>query len=85
MSDELRSACQNGRLWEVHVTGRTESEQFRHECEVRWVAKLPDHDSRRRFLAEVEKHRGKVAAERLRSDVMVLMGYGLPRNRARKP
>ena len=54
-------------------------EPHRHACEVRWVAALPSHRERHAFLAGVEKHRGKDAAQRLRVDVWQAMQ---PRRRA---
>ena len=45
----------------------TSSEQYRHECEVRWLAKRTTQQIVD-YLKEVEKARGKAAAEKLRND-----------------
>jgi len=47
----------------------TEEDQYRHECEVRHIAKWSLTD-RRAFLAEVEKHRGVDAANRIRASLI---------------
>ena len=44
------------------------TEQYRRECEVRYVAKMPD-EKRREFYQGVLKHRGKEAANQLIDDV----------------
>ena len=43
-------------------------EQYRHECEVRTVARWPVHQISA-YLQDVQKHRGRPAAEKLHSDV----------------
>lgn len=43
-------------------------EAYRHECEVRWLAPMPDWRVTE-FLAKVEKHRGRPAAVKLASDM----------------
>ncbi|WP_455423714.1 DUF7696 family protein [Cupriavidus pampae] len=43
-------------------------EAWRHECEVRWLAALPD-DRVIAFLTVVEKRRGRSVAEQLASDM----------------
>ena len=43
-------------------------EKYRHECEVQRVAKWPAPQVLA-YLQDVEKHRGRKAAERLHSDV----------------
>ena len=43
-------------------------EQYRRECEVRYVAKMPE-EKRREFYEGVLKHRGKEKANQLISDV----------------
>lgn len=48
------------------------SEQYRRECEVRYVAKMPD-EKRREFYEGVLKHRGKEKANQLIEDVNQLM------------
>lgn len=51
------------------------TEQHRHECEVRHVAKMTTNADRARYLAGVGKERGEDAAERLRRDVWrVILG-----------
>lgn len=44
------------------------SAEWLRECEVRYVAKLPDHLERMAYLAKVLKARGKDVAKRLRED-----------------
>lgn len=46
-----------------------ETEAHRHACEVRYVMGMPDLGARRRFLAGVERRRGKAAADRLRAGI----------------
>lgn len=60
--------CFNG-LSKVDSLG----EAWRHECEARYCAAMPDNLRRRAFLDGVEAKRGASAAERLRRDVWVLM------------
>ena len=49
------------------------SEQHRHQCEVMFVAHLPDKDARRQYLAGVEKFRGKVATARIVDDLKLMV------------
>ena len=42
----------------------TNNEQYRHECEVRWIAKMP-LQLRREYLQLVEQKRNKQAREQL--------------------
>ena len=49
------------------------SEQHRHQCEVMFVANLPDKDARRQYLAGVEKFRGKVATARIVDDLKLMV------------
>lgn len=52
------------------------SEQYRHDCEARLVAALPDNDSRKRYLDAVAAKRGrhgKEVADRLRSSAWQIM------------
>lgn len=44
-----------------------DSEAWREACEVRYVALLPDRQSRLNYLADVVKKRGEEAGARLRS------------------
>jgi hypothetical protein len=55
----------------------TATEQHRHACEVRYVAKLPSHAQRRAYLEGVERQRGQGAAQRLREDVWRLLSKPL--------
>lgn len=45
------------------------SEQYRHECEIRYVLNLPDRKARGDYLVGVEKVRGRAAAMRLKNGV----------------
>lgn len=42
-------------------------EDWRQECEARWVCRLPDKQARVDYLASVEKRRGKEHADQLRA------------------
>lgn len=53
------------------------SEARRHRCEVRYVAGLPDHTARMRYLAQVAEHRGPAVAERLRLDAWAALRESL--------
>lgn len=44
----------------------TYSEAWRHECEARWILKLPSLDERRAWLASLEKKRGQAHVEQLK-------------------
>ena len=46
-----------------------ECDQYRHECEVRYIASLPDTMIMKEMLNVIEKKRGKIAADRLRAEV----------------
>lgn len=48
------------------------SEEWRHECEARGIAKLPTLNERRWWLESIEKRRGKEAADRLRATMQAL-------------
>ena len=50
--------------------GPTYSEQFRHECEVRYVADLPGTAARVEYLRMVVDKRGYPAGKRLRDDAV---------------
>lgn len=56
---------------EAEKQGMLESEQYRHACEVRDILGRPLME-RRELLADIEKKRGKVAADRLRDDMAKL-------------
>lgn len=45
---------------------RTDSYEWRHECEARAIAQLPSRAARSDWLAKIETKRGQEAAERLR-------------------
>jgi hypothetical protein len=49
------------------------SEEFRHACEVRYVANMESDSDRRRFLQGVFEKRGRDAWKRLRGDVWAAM------------
>lgn len=44
------------------MTGDTQREKFRHQCEVREILRMSEP---KKFMALVEKHRGREAAEKL--------------------
>jgi hypothetical protein len=46
-----------------------DTEEYRAECETRYVLDLPDRAERIKYLDGVEKKRGAEAANKLRSDV----------------
>lgn len=46
---------------------------WRHECEVRYVANLGSNEARAAYLALVSGARGQAAAKRLRVDAWALM------------
>lgn len=48
------------------------SEDWRHECEARWVARRPTLADRRMYLDEVEHKRGRVEADRLRATMAAI-------------
>lgn len=50
-----------------------ECPDWRHECEVRELARWESNEKRREFLAGVERARGKDAAKKLRVDVWGFM------------
>lgn len=47
-------------------------EDKRHACEVRFLAGLRAEGRGSKFLADVEKHRGKEAADKLKADALAL-------------
>lgn len=47
----------------------TTSEQYRHDCEVRMVAEMPDKIYRMHYLAGVRRHRGDAAVQRIKDDL----------------
>ena len=59
----------------VLVDGRevsSASEEWRHECEARYILKLPSLEQRRAWLADLERRRGKAAVDRLRDTMSQL-------------
>lgn len=54
----------------IMFTTPDEIEQYRNECEARWVLTLPNIDARRSYLQRVEKRRGKPAADYLKNEVL---------------
>lgn len=51
------------------ATEPNNSEQFRHECEVAYIIRLPSKKERAGYLGMVRKHRGDVAADKLEGAV----------------
>lgn len=49
-----------------------DSEDWRHECEARAIANLPTLAQRRAWLEDIERKRGKAAAERLKDTMKAL-------------
>jgi hypothetical protein len=49
-----------------------DTEQWRHECEVRWLANLPTNKERTEHLKGVEKKRGRPAMLKLLRDAKVI-------------
>lgn len=47
----------------------TNSEQYRHECEMRYVASLTLKE-RREYLALVAQHRGKTAVQQIKAELI---------------
>lgn len=51
----------------------TYSEEWRHECECRWLLdSLPSKQERREYLDKVEKRRGKPAADKMYADALAI-------------
>ena len=56
----------------VKPEGMTD-EQWRHECEIRWVmCGLPNAEQRRRYLAAIEEKRGPEARKKIEGEVLRL-------------
>lgn len=49
--------------------GYTYSEEWRHACEIRMVLAMPSRERRAAYLALVERHRGKAAADRMKAEL----------------
>ena len=49
-----------------------DSEAHRHECEARAIAALPTLAERRAWLADIERRRGKPAADALRDTMRAI-------------
>lgn len=47
---------------------QTDGEEWRKECEIRFLLNLPNREERQAYLAKVELHRGKKARDILESD-----------------
>jgi hypothetical protein len=59
----------------VLVDGRevsSGSEEWRHECEARYILRLPSLEQRRAWLADLERRQGKDAVDRLRQTMSEL-------------
>lgn len=50
----------------------SDSDEWRHECEARAIAKLPGLAQRRAWLEDIERKRGKAEADRLRATMRAL-------------
>lgn len=50
----------------------SDSEDWRHECEARYIASRPSLSGRREYLEVVERRRGKQEADRLRETLKLL-------------
>jgi hypothetical protein len=51
------------------ATEPNNSEQFRHECEVAYILRLPTKRERAGYLGKVRQHRGNEAADKLEGAV----------------
>ena len=51
------------------ATEPNNSEEFRHECEVAYIIRLPSKKERIGYITNVRKHRGIEAAEKLEGAV----------------
>lgn len=60
----------------------TNGEEWRHQCEVRYVANLPNDEARRKYLDGVRKARGVEPWSRLRKDTWELIRRGSPKTAA---
>ncbi len=59
----------------ILIDGReveSDSEEYRHECEARAIAKLPGLAQRRAWLEDIERKRGKAEADRVRATLAAL-------------
>lgn len=65
--------------------GFTWTEQHRHECEVRHVARLPTKGQRAAYFEGLEKWRGPDAVARLRADVAAAWYAAHPEKAAPPP
>lgn len=48
------------------------SEDWRHECEARYVSAMPKRQQRLDYVAAIERRRGTAEAERLRATARVI-------------
>ena len=56
------------------------SEEWRHECEARWILALPSLDERRAWLQSLEKRRGQAHVDQLKATMRNL--WAQPRQTA---
>lgn len=54
------------------------SEAYRHQCEAVAITKLPTTGMRRAWLEDLERRRGKEAADRLRTTIKALWAQRQP-------
>ena len=54
------------------------SDAWRHECEARAISKLPSTGQRRAWLEDLERPRGKEAADRPRETIKALWAQRQP-------
>ena len=48
----------------------TYTEEWRHECEINSVLRMPTRERHAAYLALVERHRGKAAADRIKQELL---------------
>lgn len=48
------------------------SEDWRHECEARYILRLPSKEARRDMLAKIEEARGRAERERLERTMLAM-------------
>lgn len=53
------------------------SEEWRHECECAGIMRMPGLERRQHHLREIEKIRGKPAADKIKADIMRLHNAGI--------
>lgn len=62
---------------------KSDSEDWRHECEARAIAALPSTLARRTWLEEIERKRGMIAASLLRQTIAQLWELRQPEENGR--